>query len=228
MFIGHWSAAFVAAAAHKRAPKLGTLFVAAQLVDWGFLALAMVGIERLRIEPGATVMNALDLYHMPYTHSLLGSAAWAFAFALVLLAWRRDVLTAAIGGLVVLSHWLLDLLVHRPDLTLAGHEPYLGLGLWNHPAIEIPLEIGITLIAFAIYVRRTKGPIAPPSILIAWLLAMQAVSWFGPQPESIGPALYLAAMGVLGFTTWVAYWVGNTRWHKHEVGLGVATWRRYG
>jgi hypothetical protein len=147
MFIGHWSAAFVAAAAHKRAPKLGTLFVAAHLIDWVFLALAVVGVERLRVEPGATAMNALDLYHMPYSHSLLGCAVWALAFALLLLAWRRDLLTAAVGGAVVLSHWFLDLLVHRPDLTLAGDQPLLGLGLWNYPAIAIPLEIGLTLAA---------------------------------------------------------------------------------
>jgi hypothetical protein len=63
-------------------------------------------------------------------------------------------------------------------------------------------------------------------ILIALLLAMQAASWFGPQPESIGPALFLAAMAVLGLTTWLAYWVGNTRWHLREVGLAVPTWRR--
>lgn len=226
MFIGHWSAAFVAAAAHKRAPKLGTLFVAAHLADAAFLALATVGVERLRIVPGATVMNALDLYHMPYTHSLLGTAVWAFAFALLLLAWRRDMLTAAIGGAVVLSHWFIDLLVHRPDLTLAGGEPYLGLGLWNYPAIAMPLEIGMTIAAFALYVRSTKGPVAPPLILIVLLLTMQAISWFGPQPESIGPVLYLTALVVLGVAAWVAHWVGNTRWHKREVGLAVPTWRR--
>ncbi|MGB7374735.1 hypothetical protein [Pontixanthobacter sp.] len=74
MFIGHWAPAFIAAAASKRSPKLGTLFIAAQLVDWGFFLFATVGLERMRIEPGITAMNPLDLYHMPYTHSLLGCA----------------------------------------------------------------------------------------------------------------------------------------------------------
>ncbi|WP_374405586.1 hypothetical protein [Pelagerythrobacter sp.] len=226
MLIGHWSAAFVAAAAHKRAPKLGTLFIAAQLVDWGFFALAMVGVERLRIEPGATAMNPLDLYHMPYTHSLAGSAIWALAFALILLVWRRDLLTAAIGGAVVMSHWFLDLLFHRPDLTLAGEAPYLGFGLWNHPAIAMPLETGLVLAAFALYVRRTKGPVAPPLILIALLLALQAINWFGPPPESAGPILYLSVLAAFGVATWAAYWTGNTRWHRREVGLAVPTWRR--
>ena len=228
MFIGHWAAAFAAAAAHKRAPKLGTLFVAAQLVDWGFFALATVGVEKMRIVPGATTMNPLDLYHMPYTHSLLGSSLWAIAFAIVLLAWRRDPLTAGIGGMVVLSHWLLDLVVHRPDLTLAGHAPRLGFGLWNLPEVAMPLEILLTLGAFALYVRRTKGPIGPPLILISLLCAMQAINWVGPPPVSAGPAFYLTALAAFALATWVASWVGNTRWHKHEVGLGVATWRRHG
>lgn len=226
MFIGHWSAAFVAAAAHKRAPKLGTLFVAAQLVDWGFFALATVGVEKMRVVPGATVMNPLDLHHMPYTHSLFGTAIWAATFAAILLVWRRDAVTAALGGAVVLSHWLLDLLVHRPDLTLAGGEPRLGLGLWNYPAVAMPLEIALTLGAFVLYVRRTKGPVAPPLILISLLFAMQAVNWFGPPPESAGPSLYLTALAAFALATWAAYWVGNTRWHKREVGLAVPTWRR--
>lgn len=226
MFIGHWSAAFVAAAAHKRAPKLGTLFVAAQLVDWGFFALATVGVEKMRVVPGATAMNPLDLYHMPYTHSLFGTALWALTFALGLLVWRRDAVTAVLGGAVVLSHWLLDLLVHRPDLTLAGHAPRLGLGLWNYPAIAISLELVLTLGAFVLYVRRTRGPVAPPLILISLLLAMQSIDWFGPPPESAGPALYLTALAAFALATWVAYWVGNTRWHKREVGLAVRTWRR--
>jgi hypothetical protein len=226
MFIGHWSAAFVAAAAHKRAPRLGTLFVAAQLVDWGFFALATVGVEKMRVVPGATAMNPLDLYHMPYTHSLFATALWALGFALLLLAWRRDLLTAAIGGAVVLSHWFLDLLVHRPDLTLAGGEPRLGLGLWNYPSIAIPLELLITVAAFVLYLRRTKGPVAPPLILISLLFAMQSLNWFGPPPETAGPALYLTALAAFALATWVAHWVGNTRWHKREVGLAVPTWRR--
>lgn len=226
MFIGHWSAAFIAGAASRRAPKLGTLFVAAQLVDWAFFAFAIVGIEKLRIVPGATAMNPLDLYHMPYTHSLAGNALWALAFALALFVWRRDAATALIGGAVVLSHWLLDLLVHRPDLTLAGGERKLGFGLWDHPQIAIPLELVLTVGAFAIYLRRTRGPAGPPIVLLALLLAMQAANWFGPQPQSAGAGFHLLALVAFGAATWAAWWVGETRWHKREMGLAVPTWRR--
>ena len=57
MFIGHWAPALLAAAASPRAPKLGTLFVAGQLVDWAFFAFTIVGVEKMRITPGITAMN---------------------------------------------------------------------------------------------------------------------------------------------------------------------------
>ena len=74
MFIGHFAPAFVAAAVTPDRPRLGIYFLAAQLVDWAFFAFVLIGVEDLRIVPGITAMNPMDLYHMPYTHSLLGSA----------------------------------------------------------------------------------------------------------------------------------------------------------
>ena len=134
MFIGHFAPAMVAAT-HPRAPGLGTLFVAGQLLDFGFFGLALAGIENFRITPGITKMVPLDLYDMPYTHSLLGSAVWAAAFALLIWLFTRNRTGALIGGAVGLSHWFLDLLVHAPDLTLAGAPPKMGFALWNHPMI---------------------------------------------------------------------------------------------
>lgn len=214
MFIGHWAPAFAAAAISPKAPRLGTLFLAGQLVDWGFFALATVGVEKMRLSPSITVMNSIDLYHMPYTHSLLGTAMWAAAFALIVFVWQKNLVGGMIAGLIVLSHWFLDLLVHRPDLTLAGHPPPMGLGLWNYPLIAIPLELGITIAAFAWYVRKTRGPIMPPMILLGLLLIIQAINWFGPQPTEIGLPVYLAALATYGLATFFAYWVGTTRRHR--------------
>lgn len=226
MFIGHWAPAFAAAAMSKRAPKLGTLFIAGQLVDWGFFGLAILGVEKLRIEPGVTAMNPLDLYYMPYTHSLLGSAVWALAFVAVLLLARQQLATALMGGAVVLSHWLLDLLVHRPDLTLAGGEQAYGFGLWNYPIVAILLELTITIGAFLWYVSRTRGPIMPPWILLALLLVMQAINWFGPEPEEAGIAFFATALASFGIAAWVASWVGDTRRHMQDRGLAGARPRR--
>lgn len=214
MFIGHWAPALVVAA-HPRAPKLGTLFIAGQLVDWAFFAFVLGGIEHMRIVPGTSVMNPMDLYHMPYTHSLLGSIIWAAGFAAMLWLWRRDRVMALLGGAVVLSHWFLDLVVHVPDLTLWGSPPRLGLGLWNRPAIAMPLELGITFGALAYYVVRTRATHRSARLAVGMLalllLTLQMVSWFGDPPKSADGASAAVVFGAYGIAALVAAWVGATR-----------------
>jgi hypothetical protein len=222
MFIGHFAPAFAAAAISPERPRLGTMFVAAQLVDWGFFTLATIGVERMRVDPAASVMVPFDLYHMPYTHSLLGAAIWAAAFLGVVAVYQRNLMVGALAGLVVLSHWLLDWLVHVPDLTIDGTPPKLGLGLWNYPWVAIPLELGLTLAAFAFYLRRTRGPVGPPAVLIGVMLLLQAINWFGPHPESAGPFLYLQALLAFGVMTALAVWVGENRWFRKRGGLALS------
>jgi membrane-bound metal-dependent hydrolase YbcI (DUF457 family) len=217
MFIGHFAPAMVAAT-HPKAPGLGTLFVAGQLLDFGFFGLALAGIEKFRITPGITEMAPLDLYDMPYTHSLLGSAIWAAAFTLLIWLFTRNRTGALIGGAVVLSHWFLDLLVHAPDLTLAGSPPKMGFALWNYPLIEMPLELAITFGALAFFVIRTR-PIAPSSkfalVLLAILLAVfQAVNWFAPEPEAATPAMMITALIAFTVASAAAFLVGKTRMLK--------------
>lgn len=224
MFIGHFAPAFIAAAVSPERPRLGTMFVAAQLIDWGFFALAMVGVERMRIDPAASVMVPFDLYHMPYTHSLIGTAIWAAVCLGIVAVHQRSLAVGLLAGLVVLSHWLLDWVVHVPDLTLDGTPPRLGLGLWNYPWVAIPLELGITLGAFAFYVRRTRGPAGPPMVLLVALLLLQAINWFAPHPEAAGPFLYLQALLAYGILTGLAVWVGENRWFRKRGGLALSPW----
>lgn len=212
MFIGHFAPALIVAARPKAA-GLGTLFVAAQLIDIGFAALLVPGIEAMRIVPGIAAMNPMDLYHMPYTHSLLGTLIWAKIFGvLVWFATKRK--EAAIGAaLVVVSHWFIDLLVHIPDLTLYGMPPKLGLGLWNHPLIAMPLEILLIGGAFLYYLRRTEAPSGNRRlwILAALLAFAQAIDWFGPKEPAYSlaiPATMLFAYALLAGT---AAWAGANR-----------------
>ena len=223
MFIGHFAPAFIAAAVSPERPRLGTMFVAAQLVDWAFFLFTMVGVEQMRVvDPPASVMAPIDFFHMPYTHSLIGVGVWAAAMLGVIAVYRRDWQLGGLAGLVVLSHWLLDWLVHVPDLTIDGTPPKLGLGLWNLPWLAIPLELGLTLGAFAFYMRRTRGPAGPPSILIGVMLLLQAISWFGPHPESAG--LFFALQALVAFTvmTALATWVGENRWFRKRGNLAFA------
>ena len=223
MFIGHFAPAFAARAVTSESPSLGTLFVAAQLVDIAFFVLVLGGIEHLRMVPGITAMNPLDLYDYPITHSLLGTAAWAAGLALLVAVLLRNAVAATWAALVVLSHWLLDWISHRPDLTLTGSGETYGLGLWNYPVAAIVVELGIFGLAFWWWLSRTKGPSLPPVILAAVMFVMQAYNWFGPEPQSADPAFLFLGLFAFGLMIALAYWVGSTRWHRDEVGLGVAS-----
>lgn len=224
MFIGHFAPALIAAV-RPGAAGLGTLFVAAQIVDIGFAALLVPGIEAMRIVPGITAMNPMDLYHMPYTHSLFGTLIWAAAFgAVVGVATRRK--AAAIGAaLVVASHWFIDLLVHIPDLTLHGAPPKLGLGLWNHPLIAMPLEIALIGGAIFYYARRTDSPRGDGRlwVLTGLLVTVQAIDWFAPKAPIYSlavPAMMLAAYALIAG---VAAWAGADRRARTTTTAGASS-----
>jgi len=208
MFVGHFAPALVAAT-HRKAPSLPVLFIGAQLVDWAFFGFVLAGIEHMRIVPGFTASNPMDLYDMPYTHSLAGSAVWALGFAGLVYAMIRDKAAALIAFAVVLSHWVMDLVVHAPDLTLAGLPPKLGLGLWNLPAIEKPLEIGLTLGGLWLYARATGGMRAGTWGLGAILLLLQAIDWFGAKPTDVEASMTLLAWFGYAVATLGAWWAAR-------------------
>ncbi len=219
MFIGHFAPAFVAAAVSPERPRLGAMFVAAQLADWAFFSLAMVGVENMRIDPDASVMVPFDLYDMPFTHSLIGTAILAAAFLGVVAIWQRNLRLGVLAGLVALSHWFADWLMHVPDLTLGGTPPKFGLGLWNYPWVAMPFELVLTFGAFVYFMRRTRGPMGPPLVLAGTLLLFQIANWFAPHPASAGPLLYLQALFAFAVLTGIAVWVGENRWFKRRGGL---------
>jgi hypothetical protein len=212
MFVGHYAPALIAAA-HPRAPRLGTLFVAAQLVDIAFFAFLPLGIEHMRVMPGASVMNPMDLYDMPWTHSLVGAACWAIGFALLVRVATGDTIAGVVAGIVVLSHWFLDLLVHVPDLTLAGSPPRLGFGLWNHPAIEMPLELALLAGGLWLYARATRaaGRLWALWILLVVLLALQAINWFGVPPTRVDASVWGLGLFAYMLAAAVAWWVARNR-----------------
>ena len=209
MFIGHFAPALVAAT-RKDAPSLPVLFVGAQLVDWAFFGLLLTGVEKMRFSPGISVMNPMDLYHMPYTHSLLGSVGFGLAFAALIWIATRNRTGAMIGFAVVVSHWLLDLLVHVPDLTIAGSPPKLGFGLWNYPEVEMPLEIALTMGALWLYARATGGLRLSIAVLAGILLLLQWINWFGPVAPEVDANTTWLAWFAYGLATLAAWWAART------------------
>lgn len=214
MFIGHFAPAFIAAT-HPKAPNLAVLIIASQLVDYAFFGFALFGIENFRITPGITVMNPLDLYDMPYTHSLVGTLGWAIAFGAIVYTYSKDWITAFIAAAVVEAHWWLDLIVHTQDLTLAGMPPKLGFGLWNYPAIAIPLEFILIFGSVAFYITKTHKITGQKShalfAMIAILCMFQAFDWFAPKPESADASFMIMALLSFSIVAAIGWWLNKSR-----------------
>jgi FtsH-binding integral membrane protein len=213
MFLGHFGVAF---SAKKIAPSvsLGTLFLAAQFVDLLWPAFLLLGIERVAIVPDITSVTPLDFEHYPYSHSLLMVFVWAVAFALVYHITRRSHRGAIVVGIVVVSHWFLDLLVHRPDLPLyPGSSPLMGIGLWDSLAATLALEIAIFGGGLWLYLRTTRARDAIGHWalwgLVAFLLVIYSANAFGPPPPSVG-AIAWAGNAMWLLIVW-GYWIDRHR-----------------
>lgn len=214
MFIGHYAPAF-AAAALRKAPSLAILVVAVQVLDFAFFSFALLGIEHYRLIPNFTASNWLDLYDMPYSHSLVGAAVLGLLFGGLVLAFTRSRSAAGIAFACVLSHWLADYIVHAPDLTLAGSPPKLGLGLWNRPLPEHALEVVLAFGALAFYAARTRaaGPRSAFFLgLFAGVLALfQVIDWFSPRTTDVSPAQPLLALFAFTVLAALAFVLQSTR-----------------
>jgi hypothetical protein len=190
VFVGHYGPSYAGKSADQRVP-LWVLFLAVQFMDvlWGVFVL--LGVEKVRIVPGFTATNPLDLYYMPYTHSLPGALAWSVVAALLYRAWRGTRAGRSgpiVVGIAVFSHWILDLLVHVPDLPLIANRYKVGFGLWNYPAISFSLEAFFLFGGLWLYLhtsRQTKpgGTIGFIGFGLA-LLGVQAMTFFGAPPTS--------------------------------------------
>jgi membrane-bound metal-dependent hydrolase YbcI (DUF457 family) len=114
MVLGHFGFAL---GAKKYAPKLslGTFFMAVQWADLLWPVLLLLGIEHVELHPDDKKFP-LGFIDYPITHSLLMSVVWGFSFGLVYWLIRKDMRSAIVIGICVLSHWVLDLVVHKPDL----------------------------------------------------------------------------------------------------------------
>src|SRR6267378_6737190 len=184
MFVGHYGVSFAAKQAEPSIP-LWVLFIAVQLLDVLWAPFVLLGIEKVRIVPGITASNPLDLYYMPYTHSLLAAVVWSVVAFFVYRAVRPAPPRAAgIVGLAVFSHWMLDFLVHRPDLPLYDNSAKVGLGLWNLPAVALGLEAALLFGGMLLYFRLGTARRTAMLVFGMIMLAVQVYVFFGPPPPS--------------------------------------------
>lgn len=213
MFLGHFAVGFGAKAA---APKvsLGSLFLAAQFIDLLWPSLLLLGLEQVRIAPEHPPGPPLEFIHYPISHSLLAVLGWSALIGGAYFLLRREGRGALVMGLAVLSHWLLDLLVHYPDLPLyPGASPKLGLMLWSLPEIEMIFELGLFVVGIGLYLRVTRpmdrtGKWALAGLALC-LIAIQVSNTLGPPPPSV------TAIAWVGQAQWLlviwGYWVDRHR-----------------
>lgn len=189
MFTGHYSASFAGKAVDRTIP-LWVLFLAVQLLDFAWAILVLLGIEHVRVVPGFMAASALDLYDMPYTHSLAGALVLSvIGGALFSVLWKRGWTAGLIVGLAVFSHWILDLIVHAPDLLIYGSHK-MGFGMWNYFWLELALECVLLLGTMLWYLRGVSSPVVKRRawILFAILIAFQCIDKFGPPPAGVAQA----------------------------------------
>jgi membrane-bound metal-dependent hydrolase YbcI (DUF457 family) len=219
MFIGHFAVGF---GLKRAAPavSLGTLFLGAQFIDLLWPTLLLAGVEHVEIAPGAAG-PPLRFTHYPVSHSLAMVMVWAGLLGGGHYFWRRSARGAAVVAAAVVSHWVLDLLVHHPDLPLApGTEFRAGFGLWGSLPLSLALEVALFAAGCWLYSQSTvpNDRIGRFGFwgLVAFLGVIHAGNVFGGPPPSV------TAVAVVGQAQWLlvawAYWIDAHRSRRQRVG----------
>ena len=212
MVLGHFGFGL---GAKKFAPKvsLGTLFMAVQWADLLWPVLLLLGVEHVGLQP-ANHKFPLNFTDYPVTHSLLMGLVWGFCFSLIYWLVKKDIRSAVVVGICVLSHWVLDLIVHQPDLPLfPGNSPKLGFGLWNWPLLTALVEFSLFIIGLVFYMRTTQAKTAKGKwglwLLVFLLVVAHIAGLVSPLPDSVN------AIGWAGQYQWIfvimGYWVDRNR-----------------
>lgn len=213
MFLGHFGVALAIKPLQPRV-SLGTLFLATQLPDLLWPTLLLLGVERVQIRPGLMAASPFDFIYYPFSHSLLAQLLLGLAlgsvYGLIQHNWRGALLV----GLLVPSHWLLDLVVHRPDLPLyLGASPKVGLGLWNNLPATLALEVGLLALGLWQYVRATQAQNRTGRFalwgLVVFLVVVYTGAAFGPPPSDVSALAWSSQ--ALWLTVVLGYWVDANR-----------------
>ncbi|MEK6678297.1 MAG: hypothetical protein AABY39_02655 [Nitrospirota bacterium] len=217
MFIGHYGIALAAKKVDKNI-SLGFLFFATQFADILFFLFVLLGIEKMSFAPGITKVSPLDFTYYPYSHGLAASFIWTGLFFVVSKIApsksdsNKNKIALAMGA-TVLSHFLLDAIVHRADLPLLGGDSYkIGLGLWNYVFASFLIELLILLSGLWMYLKSTKGAtfVGKYGMIIfsAFVTTVWMASLLTPTPSDFnikGFAIFglLFQLIVIGIVSWL-------------------------
>jgi hypothetical protein len=224
MLAGHFAAAFggkcLVAKRSEPSLSLGTLVFGALFADVLAFTLVAAGIERFRIATDVHT-NRFVGENIVYSHSLLMDTVWGALLALTYYLWRRHARGAWILFAAVVSHWVLDVVSHRPDMRIAPGVPgVVGLGLWNSIPATLMLEGGMWLLAIVLYVRATRANSRAGTYVFWGGIVLLTLAWIGnilgsvSAPPSQGASAVASALPSLiffGCAIGWAYWMDRAR-----------------
>ncbi len=213
MFVGHFALGF---AAKRAAPKvsLGLLFAACQLADMLWPILVAAGVERVRIAPGITAFTPLDFISYPYSHSLVALCLWGTVLGSV--CWLRgtDGRASLLVAALVVSHWILDFVSHRPDMPIYPGGALWGLGLWNSVPATLVVELLLYGAGVWLYATSTRAQSAAGRWSFLGLASFLLLSYFGNlaggAPPSVTAVYSVGIAGAVLITVW-SWWTDRHR-----------------
>lgn len=202
MLIGHLGAALVARRIEPAVP-LWVALLAAFWLDLIWPILLLAGVERVEVHPGDTAFTNLAFVHYPWTHGVIAVLGWSVLVAMLTRRFGLGPRAALMTGALVASHWVLDAIVHRPDLPLWNGGPLVGLGVWNSRGATFVLEGGLLLGAVWAHQRGFRfttraGVIAFMALLLLFLAMWVSQPWAPPPPSATAVAWSALALWLLG------------------------------
>lgn len=211
MFVGHLAVALGSKKVDPNLP-LGAAVAAAFGLDLLWPLFLLGGLEVVRVNPNDTAFTHLAFESYPWSHSLLMSLVWALVAGWVAARLLKSSRSGWVIGALVLSHWPLDWVTHRPDLPLIPGGSLHGLGLWN----SVPATIGVEGFLFGVsawlYVKSTRATARPGSLGLYAMMALCVAMWvsqpWAPPPPSAA-AVGLGALALWLLPPWAAWAEGH-------------------
>ena len=214
MLVGHFAVG-LAAKRIELGVSVGTMALASMFADLLWCVMMLAGIEHVQFKPGIGAGNYFSASNIVVSHSLAMDAVWAVLLSAAYYLRRRRPRAALVILFVVLSHWILDWVSHRPDLPLApGLNQHVGLGLWTSIPATVIVEGGLWAFAVILYTRASH-PKGRAGAYAYWGgIAVLTLAWYnniaGPPPRNPATAP-IASLVFFSLAVVWAYWIDKQR-----------------